>query len=42
MAEKNQTSEKVTPVTEKVVPVTPTKYHPTPAVIAMNITAGTK
>jgi hypothetical protein len=27
---------------EKVAPVTPTKYHPTPADIAMNITAGTK
>jgi hypothetical protein len=32
----------VTPVTEKVAPVTPTKYHPTPADIAMNMTAGTK
>ncbi len=39
IAEKN---EKVALVTEKVAPVTPTKYHPTPAAIAMNIIAGTK
>ena len=42
IAEKNERSEKVAPVIEKVAPVTPTKYHPAPAAIAMNITAGTK
>jgi hypothetical protein len=35
MREQNERSEKVTPVT-------PTKYHPTPPDIAMNMTAGTK
>ena len=42
IAEKNERSEKVAPVTEKVAPVTPTKYHPTPAAIAMNITGCNK